>query len=80
MKPLVMKCKEHLIKALSIKNIFEVIKVAYLIDDEDMFKTASEFFSKNKKEFQDDKELEAFQKSNPMCMIKVFNYMYGLKK
>ena len=80
MKPLVMKSKEHLIKTLSIKNIFEVIKVAYLIDDEDIFKTASGFFSKNKKEFQDDKELDAFQKSNPMCMIKVFNYMYGLKK
>ena len=78
--PLVDRCKKHLIASLNRKNILDIIKVAYLIDDDGMLKTASEFFSKNKKEFQDDKELDVFQKSNPMCMIKVFNYMYGLKK
>ena len=77
--PLVERCKKHLINSLTHDNIFEIIKVAYLIDDDNMLKTASEFFSKNKEVFKNTEELNDFQKSNPTCMMKVFNYICGLK-
>ena len=77
--PLVEKCKKHLINSLTLENIFGIIKVAYLIDDDDMLKTASKFFSKNKDKLKNTEELKEFQKSNSMCMIKVFSYICGFE-
>ena len=77
--PLVEKCKKHLINSMTCDNIFEIIKVAYLIDDDDMLKTASKFFSRNIDQLKSTEELKDFQKLNPMCMIKVFNYINGIE-
>ena len=77
--PLVEKCKKHLINSLTCENIFEIIKVAYLIDDDEMLKTASDFFSKNKNELKNTEELRDFKKSHPICMMKVFSYICGFE-
>ena len=77
--PLVSKCKKNLMDSLTRENIFEIIKVAYLIDDNEMLKTVSKFFSRNKDELKNTEELKDFQKSNPMCMIKVFNFICGFE-
>ena len=77
--PLVEKCKKYLINSLTNENIFEIIKVAYLIDDDDMLKTASDFFSKNKDQLQKTKKFKDFEKSNPMCMLKVLKYICGIE-
>ena len=78
--PLIKKCKKHLLDSLTCENIFEIITVAYLIDDNDMLKTASKFFSRNYDELKNTEELKDFEKSNPMCMIKVLKYTCGLEK
>ena len=78
--PLIKKCKKHLLDSLTCENIFEIITVAYLIDDNDMLKTASKFFSRNYDEIKNTEELKDFEKSNPMCMIKVLKYICCLEK
>lgn len=77
--PLVSKCKKNLTDNMTCENIFEIIKVAYLIDDDNMLKMVSEFFSRNKDQLKNTEELKDFQKSNPMCMIKVLNFICGLE-
>ena len=70
MKPLVAKIKYKIMDSLTNNNIFDIIKVAYLIDDEDMFKEACKYLSKNKDELKNSAEFQEFGKEHPVCMIK----------
>ena len=74
-KPLVAKIKNKLMDSMTNENIFDVIKVAYLIDDKDMFEEACKHLMKNKDPLKDWVEWKLFEKENPACMIKVLTYM-----
>ena len=69
MKRLVMKIKARLMDSLTIENVFDVIKAAYLIDDQDMFKKASKYLLKNKEQLKGTPEWNAFKKEHSDCMI-----------
>ena len=64
-----MKIKARLMDSLTIENIFHVIKAAYLIDDQDMFKKASKYLLKNKEQLKGTPEWNAFKKEHSDCMI-----------
>ena len=69
-KPLVAKIKNKLMDSMTNENIFDVIKVAYLIDDEDMFKEACKYLKEKKDDLKDSVEWKTFGKEHPDCMIK----------
>ena len=69
-KPLVTKIKENLMDSMTNENVFDVIKVAYLIDDEDMFKEACKYLKEKKDELKDSVEWKTFGQDHPACMIK----------
>ena len=75
MKPLVEECKNQLVAKLAIDNAFDLIKVAYFNDDDDLLKTTSKFLSKNLGQLRESEEWQAFQKSHPACMAKILNFM-----
>ena len=77
-KSLMKKCEDHLKKSLSKETIFEVIKVADMIDNDQLLQAASVFFKKHKNELLNTAEVHAFQKDNPISMIKVFNFMWEM--
>ena len=69
-KPLVAKIKNKLMDSMTNENIFDLIKVAYLIDDEDMFKEACKHLKEKKDELKDSVEWKTFGQDHPACMIK----------
>ena len=75
-KPLAEKCKKHLLETLSNENIYEIIRVAYLTDNEEILKMAATYAKENLAELKTSGEWLAFRKSNPDCMFKVYDYMY----
>ena len=74
-EPLVTKIKNKLMSSLTNKNVFDIVKSAYLIDDEEMFKEGCKYFIKNKDQFKNSAEWKRFEKEHPACMFKVLNYM-----
>ena len=75
MKPLVTKIKHRLLDSLTNENIFDVIKTAYLIDDDKMFNDASDYLLKNMTQLESTEEWKIFGKNNPDCMIKTLTVM-----
>ena len=75
-RPLAEKCKKHLLETLSNENIYEIIRVAYLTDNEEILKMAATYAKENLAELKTSGEWLAFRKSNPDCMFKVYDYMY----
>ena len=69
MKKLVMKIKARLMDSLTNENIFDVIKAAYLIDDQDMIKEASKYLWKNMEQLKGTPEWNAFKIEHSVCMI-----------
>ena len=69
MKKLVMKIKARLMDSLTNENIFDVIKAAYLIDDQDMIKEASKYLWKNMQQLKGTPEWNAFKIEHSVCMI-----------
>ena len=59
--------------SLTNENIFDVIKAAYLIDDQDMFKKASKYLLKNKEQLKGTAEWNAFKKDHSDCMIEALS-------
>ena len=74
-KPLVAKVKAKLMGSLSNDNIFDIIKTAYLIDDEEMFCEASDYLLKNMKQLESTEAWKIFGENHPACMIKALTYM-----
>ena len=75
MKPLVTKIKLKLLDSLTNENIFDIIKTAYLIDDEDMINEASDYLMKKMAQLESTEEWKIFGKNNPDCMIKTLTVM-----
>ena len=80
MTPLVAKCKEQLLATITHGNVFEIIKTAYFLDDENMFKIASEYIKVNLGELEDTEEWQSLEETNPKIMIKVLKHMFLGKK
>ena len=59
-------------------NVFDIIKTAYLVDDEEMFKNGTLFLKKNRAELKGTGTWKEFQDANPKCMFKVLNLMLDI--
>ena len=80
MKPLVAICKKQLFATITHENVFEIIKMAYFIDDEDVFKKASEYLKANSNELKDTDDWISFEETHLEIMNKAFHYMmFGSK-
>ena len=75
MKPLIAKCRERLFANITHGNVFEIIKTAYFIDDEDIFKEASEYLKANSEELKDTDDWLSFEEANPKIIAKVYRFM-----
>ena len=75
MKPLVAKCRERFFANITHGNVFEIIKTAYFIDDEDIFKEASEYLKANSEELKDTDDWLSFEEANPKIIAKVYRFM-----
>ena len=75
-KPLIAKCVYHLMKTLTQENVFEVVKIAHLIDEENLLKTASKFLKQNREKMIKTEEWKNFKKSHPDCMIRIYRLMF----
>ena len=80
MTPLVTKCKEQLLATITHGNVFDIIKTAYFLDDENMFKIASEYIKVNSNDLEDTDEWLSLEETNPKIMIKVLKHMFLGKK
>ena len=68
------KCIKYLVANLTTENIFEVMKIADQINDQDLLKVCAKFLSKNRFRNKKDQWI-TFQKSHPACSMKVTNFM-----
>ena len=75
MKPLVSKCRERLFADITHGNVFEIIKTAYFIDDDEVFKKASEYLKANSDELKDSDDWLSFEEANPKIIAKVYRFM-----
>ena len=73
--PLAEKVKHKLMGSLTNENIFDIIKTAYLIDDDDMFSEASDYLLKNMAELESTEEWKFFGETHTACMNKALSYM-----
>ena len=73
MKPLVAKIKTKLMDSISNETIFDLIKVAYLIDNHDMLKEASKYLLKNMKQLKGTPEWNAFKNEHHECLIEALS-------
>ena len=55
------------------KNVYPIVKAAYLIENDDLLKKASEFIAKNNGQFQNNEEWQQMQRSHPQLLIKLMN-------
>ena len=68
-QPLVKMCKTYL--DICQENIFEVIKTADALNDDELLKGAAEFISEHKGSFTKDPEWKKLIKDNPRCFAKM---------
>ena len=73
-KPLFNICRNNLMDSISMDNIYDTIKAAYFIDDDDLMLSASRFVTNNKGQFaHDNDEWSEFQKLHPQCFVRIMN-------
>ena len=65
----------HLGSNIDMKNVYPIVKAAYLIENEDLLKKASEFIAKNHGQFQNNEEWQQLQRSHPQLLIKLMNFV-----
>ena len=75
MNPLKQKCLNYLVTNLNQSNIYDVIKIADQIDDENLLKICVNYMCLNKSKLKKNEEWQDFQKSHPECMIRIMNLM-----
>ena len=75
-KPLIEKCTKYLKKSLTQENVFDVIKIAHLIDEENLLKNAAKFLLKNLEQMKGSEEWTNFEKTDPDCMVRIYRLMY----
>jgi len=75
MNPLKQKCLNYLVTNLNPSNIYDVIKIADQIDDENLLKKCVNYMRLNKDKLEKNEEWLVFQKLHPDCMIRMMNLM-----
>ena len=75
MNSLKQKCLNNLVTNLNPDNIYDVIKIADQIDDENLLKICARYMSLNKRRLEKNEEWMAFLKSHPNCMFKIMQFM-----
>ena len=80
--PLYKLCQEHLCTAISKENLFDVIKAAHFINDEELMSKSAEFIGMNSGSFdiEDNPEWDEFCEQNPKCANKILKLMMFKKK
>ena len=74
-EPLEKECNNHIMSHLSKENIFDVIKGAYLGNDDELLKEASKFVKENMGTFQESDEWNQLMKTHPECMAKMMYFL-----
>ena len=56
--------------------MYDVIKAAYLINDEELLKKATKFIGKNRGTFKDENpQWDEFKNAHPKCFVKMMEFM-----
>ena len=71
-QPLVTFCTSYFGNSLNQNNILEVIKIARLVQDDELLKKAALFCHFNRLECKENSELKDYLKNNPDCASKMF--------
>ena len=75
LNPLKQKCLNHLVNNLNPDNIYDVVKIADQIDDENLLKICAKYMRLNRSKLDRNEEWLDFQRSHPNCMIKMMNFI-----
>ena len=75
MSPLKQKCLKNLVANLNPDNIYDIVKIADQIDDENLLKICAKYMNLNKSKLEKNEEWMAFLKSHPSCMFKIMQFM-----
>ena len=60
-----------------IENVYDVIKAAYLINDEELLKKATKFIGKNHGTFKfENPQWDEFKNTHPKCFVKMMEFMF----
>ena len=78
--PLVKVVANHLYNNLSFENIYDVIEVAYLIDNDNLLEASADFIHGHSKNFQSDEKWKEFSDQHPKCAVKLLNFMMFKKQ
>ena len=73
--PLVKVVANHLGNNVTMENIYPIIKAAYLMDNDELLKNASEFIRHHPRQFQDNGDWQELKKSHPQCFIKMMEFI-----
>ena len=73
--PLIKVVAHHLCNNLSFENIFDVIEVAYLIDNEELLQSSAKFINGNSGHFKNNDHWKRFNDQHPKCAVKLLNLM-----
>ena len=74
-EPLEKECNDYIKNNLSLENIFDVIKGAYLGNDKELFKAAFNFVKENLGTFQESEEWNDLKKTHPECMAEMMYFL-----
>ena len=75
MSSLKQKCVKKLVSDLNPGNIYDAIKIADQIDDDNFLKICARYMSMNKSKLEKNGEWAALKKSHPGSMIKLMDFM-----
>ena len=75
MSSLKQKCVKKLVSDLNPSNIYDAIKIADQIDDENFLKICARYMSMNKGKLEKNGDWAALKKSHPGSMIKLMDFM-----
>ena len=80
--PLYKLCQEYLCTAISKENLFDVIKAATFINDEELMSKSAEFIQMNpgSLDIEDNPQWDDFCEENPKCANKILKLMMFKKK
>ena len=71
-------CIEHLKTNLSLDSVLDVLVVAHLINEKELFDAASDFFKKNSDSVVKTKDWEELKETNPSLIGSVFSKIFNL--
>ena len=75
MTSLKQKCIKYLHENMNPGNIYDIIKIADQIDDENLLKICARYMRLNREKLETKGEWLAFMDTHPNCMIKIMKFM-----